>query len=224
MSLNHFGMGEYPYKTILQTEPSESVCYNLKTKGYTAHAIHNNTGVFYDRNLVFSNLGFDTFTSLEYMQDVEYTLAGWAKDNVLLGCINDCLDSTEGSDVVYTITVQSHGKYPSKYEDMLPIDAVGFSEDEDTNSEFRYYINQLYEVDRFIGELIASLEARDERTVVIMYGDHLPSFDIEAEDLEGGDLFATEYVIWDNFGLEKRGRQHHGISDIGKGHGAYRIQ
>ncbi len=204
MSLNDFGMGEYPYKTILQTEPSESVCYNLKNRGYTTHAIHNNTGVFYDRNLVFSNLGFDTFTSLEYMQDVEYTSAGWAKDNVLLGCINDCLDSSEGSDVVYTITVQSHGKYPSDYQDELPIDAVGFSDDEDTNKEFRYYINQLYEVDQFIGELIASLEARNERTVVVMYGDHLPSFDISPEDLEGGDLFATEYVIWNNFGLEKQ--------------------
>ncbi len=204
MSLDHFGMGEYPYKTVLQTEACESICYNLKNKGYTNHAIHNNTAVFYDRNLVFSNMGFDTFTSIEYMQDVEYTSTGWAKDSVLLGSITDCLDSTKGSDLVYTITVQSHGRYPAEYKDELPIEVTGFSEDEDINSEFRYYINQLYEVDQFLGELLETLKSRDERTVVVMYGDHLPSFEISPEDLEGGDLFRTEYVIWDNFGLEKQ--------------------
>lgn len=203
MSLDHFGMGEYPYKTVLQTEPSESICYDLKSNGYFNHAIHNNTAVFYDRNLVFSNLGFDTFTSIEYMQDVEFTSTGWAKDNVLLGCINDCLDSTDGSDMIYTITVQSHGRYPAEYEDELSVDVTGFSEDEAINSEFKYYVNQLKEVDAFLGELLESLKARDEHTVVVMYGDHLPSFDIYPEDLEGGDLFQTEYVIWDNFSLHK---------------------
>ncbi len=204
MSLEHFGMGEYPYKTVLQSSACESICYNLKNHGYKTHAIHNNTAIFYDRDKVFANLGFDTFTALEHMQDVEYTIGGWAKDSVLLGCINDCLDSSEGSDVIYTITVQGHGKYPSGYEDDLPITVEGFSDDEETNSEFKYYINQLYEVDKFIGELLQSLQSRGERTVVVMYGDHLPSFEISADDLEGGDLFQTEYVIWDNFGLEKQ--------------------
>lgn len=203
MSLQHFGIGEYPYQTVLQTKAGESICYDFAKRGYTAHAIHNNTATFYDRNLVFTNLGFNTFTSLEYMQDVEYTDIGWAKDKVLVGCINDCLDSTDGSDVVYTITVQSHGKYPSTYSEDFEISVEGFSNNEKTNREFCYYINQLHEVDEFIGELLQSLEQRDEKTVVVMYGDHLPSFDISAEKLEGGDLFQTEYVIWDNFGLKQ---------------------
>ncbi|MBO5746469.1 MAG: sulfatase-like hydrolase/transferase [Clostridia bacterium] len=203
MSLEHFGMGEYPYKTILQTDAAESICYNLKNHGYTSHAIHNNTAVFYDRNIVFSNLGFNTFTSLEYMQDVDYTVKGWAKDNVLIGCINDCLNSTDGSDMVYTVTVQAHGKYPSDYEGELPISVTGFSENDAIRREFEYYVNQLHEVDRFVADLLTSLQERGERTVVVMYGDHLPSFEINAEDLEGGNLFATEYVIWDNFGLHK---------------------
>lgn len=204
MSLEHFGMGEYPYKTVLQKNPSESICYNLKNHGYTTHAIHNNTATFYDRNVVFSNLGFDTFTSIEYMQNPEYTLTGWAKDNVLVKSITDCLDSSESSDLVYTITVQGHGKYSSEYVDEMPILAEGFSEDEDVAKEFTYYINQLYEVDKFIGDLLTQLESRDERTIVVMFGDHLPSFDIKPEDLDGGDLFRTEYVIWDNFGLNNQ--------------------
>ena len=203
LSLEYFGVGEYPYKTILKKHPSESICRNLAERGYKSHAIHNNTGVFYDRNIVFGNLGFDTFTSMEYMHDLEFTETGWAKDGVLIDCITDCLDSSEGSDLVYTITVQSHGKYPSEYSTQTKIEISGI-EDDITRNSFEYYVNQLNEVDSVIGRLLEELEKRDEKTVVVMFGDHLPSFDISEQDLQSDDLFQTEYVIWDNFGMEKR--------------------
>ncbi len=203
LSLEYFGVGEYPYKTILQQTSCESICYNLKGRGYKSHAIHNNNAVFYDRNIVFSNLGFDTFTSMEYMNDIELTETGWVKDAVLIPSIKNALDSTTGKDLVYTITVQSHGKYPSDYEGELPITVEGFKDLQDKKA-FEYYVNELHNVDAFIGDLIAELEARDERTMVIMFGDHLPSFDISQEELTNNDLFQTEYVIWDNFGLKKQ--------------------
>lgn len=205
LSLEYFGVGEYPYKTILQQTACESICYNLKGRGYKSHAIHNNNAVFYDRNIVFSNLGFDTFTSMEYMNDIELTETGWVKDAVLIPSIKNALDSTTGKDLVYTITVQSHGKYPSDYEGELPITVEGFKDLQDKKA-FEYYVNELHNVDAFIGNLIAELEARDERTMVIMFGDHLPSFDISQEELTNNDLFQTEYVIWDNFGLKKQDR------------------
>lgn len=205
MSLEYFGVGEYPYKTILQKTTCESICFNLAKHGYSSHAIHNNDATFYDRNKVFENLGFDTFTSIEYMQNVEYTSNGWAKDDVLLDCILNALDSTESSDLVYTISVQSHGKYPWDYTEELPITVTGF-EDEKVNRAFQYYVNQLHEVDAIVGDILDTLMTRDEKTIVVMFGDHLPSFDITEADLMNGDLFQTEYVIWDNFGLEQADR------------------
>lgn len=202
MSLEYFGMGEYPYKTVLRRMPVESVCYNLSANGYTNHVIHNNNATFYDRNEVFTNLGFNTFTSIEYMQNVQFTINGWAKDDVLEGCIIDALDSTDGADCVYTISVQPHGKYPSDYTEKMKISVSGI-QDEVLRKEFEYYVNQLYEVDVFVGKLLKTLEERDEDTIVVMYGDHLPSFTITEDDLDNGDLFQTEYVIWDNMGLER---------------------
>lgn len=203
MSLDFFGVGEYPYKTVMQTKPSESICNDLAEAGYTSHAIHNNTAVFYDRNIVFSNLGFNTFTSMEYMNGLEYTPTGWAKDDVLIGCITDALDSSEGADFVYTITVQSHGKYPDNILNENDITVDGFEDNESEKNAFQYYVNQLKEVDKFIGDLTASLNEREEGSVVVFYGDHLPSFSIEQQDLNNNDLFQTEYVIWDNIGLSK---------------------
>ena len=115
MSLHYFGPGEYPYKSILKETTCESVPYVLKNLGYSTHAVHNNEANFYGRRSVFPNLGFDTFTSEEYMADENLqNPLGWVKDSVLTDEIIKCLDSTDSPDYVYTISVQGHGDYPSE--------------------------------------------------------------------------------------------------------------
>lgn len=198
MSLQWFGAGEYPYETVLQTKTCETIAYNLKNRGYTAHAVHNYKGNFYDRNDVFSRLGFDTFTSLEYMNEVEYNAIGWAKDKVLINCISDCLSSTEGADFVYCITVQGHGRYPTEAteEDEPAILLTDYPEEADPNS-FTYFANQLHETDAFIGALLSTVKAMNEETFIVLFGDHLPNIGLEVEWLtDGYTLYDTEYVIW----------------------------
>lgn len=179
MNLDFFGPGEYPYKTILKKTVCESTAYDLKELGYATHAVHNNEATFYDRNTVFAQLGFDTFTPIEYMYDIERNPTGWCKDKILVGEILKTLDSTPEQDFIYTISVQGHGAYP----------------------DFEYYCSQIHEMDLFVRELLLKLNARPEPTVVVMYGDHLPGFDWEAEEMENGTLFETPYVIWNNMNL-----------------------
>ena len=57
------------------------------------------------RNNAYEKLGFDTFTSIEYMNGYEKNERGWVKDKVLTKYIKKALDSTDGSDLVYTISV-----------------------------------------------------------------------------------------------------------------------
>jgi phosphoglycerol transferase MdoB-like AlkP superfamily enzyme len=286
MNLDYFGAGEYPYKTILQTTTSESICYNLDELGYKSHAIHNNTGTFYDRKFVFQKLGFDSFSSIEYMDNVEYNPLGWAKDNVLTTEILKALKAKDTRDFIYTISVQPHGKYPSSVvdenqkikvivdpnkklntqpgivdgtanDDMWDVNTVvdnsinqnsgiesssstkGDTEEDttenvvtNTNSEepqkdetnnesnensqevinldgsyenqFDYYVNQLSETDKFVGELVKELSTYEEPTIVVFYGDHLPALSFENEDLENNNVFQTEYVMYSNFEMENK--------------------
>ena len=60
------------------------------------------------------------------------------------------------------------------------------------------------QMDTFIGELVATLSIRKEKTVLVLYGDHLPALGLESRDMKSGNLYRTRYVIWDNFGLEKQ--------------------
>lgn len=209
MRLSDFGTGEYPYTTILQSETCETVAYDLKNLGYAAHAIHNNTGTFYNRNLVLPMLGFDTFTSLEYMQEVTRNPLDWCRDTVLTQCILDALASTETEDLVFTVSVQGHGKYPTAApETPYAIQMEGIADDEGKENAFEYYINQLHEMDQFIGELLVALENYPEPVVLVIYGDHLPALDIEESDMRMQSLLHTEYVMWSNDGsLEKEDRE-----------------
>ncbi len=200
MNLDDFGPGEYPFKTKLVKETCESICYNLKEYGYKCHVVHNNTAFFYGRNKVFANLGYDTFVSIENMYVDEFTSVGWAKDKYLVDEIKQVLESTSGQDFVYGISVQGHGSYPTNYDYDYPI-TIKADEDEDRINQLQYYAWQLNEMDKFISDLIDEVNKLNEETIIVFYGDHLPSLEITTADLENKDIYQTEYVIWSNFDI-----------------------
>lgn len=199
MNLGDFGTGEYPYSTILKSETCETIAYDLRNMGYTAHAIHNHIATFYERNQVYAMLGFDTFTSLEYMTNYTTNSLGWCRDKVLTGCILDALRSGEERDLVFAVSVQGHGKYSSNPpQTPYPITSTGLEDNPSLKNEFEYYINQLHETDEFLGELLDALREYPEPVVLVIYGDHLPALAFDADDLRAGTMLATEYVIWTN--------------------------
>lgn len=206
ISVRFFGPGEYPYKSVLKEETVEGIPYDLKNMGYSTHAIHNHRGAFYGRNEVFKNMGFDTFTSLEYMINVEKTKKNWAKDNILIDNIVAAMDSTEGHDYIYTISVQGHGKYPEEETLTNPpikITSAPADFEEEVVWQYEYYVNQIYEMDQFVKDLTDTLAEYDEDVILVMYGDHLPALEVYEEHIVTGDMYMTQYIIWDNFGMEK---------------------
>lgn len=203
MSMRFFGPGEYPYKTYAKFNQMESAATALKALGYGAEALHNNGGNFYSRAQVFNKMGFDHYTSKEFMNILQTTPKGWATDDILVPNIMESMDTTEGQDFVFTISVEGHGEYPTEKVLEDPEIIVSGVEDEGERNAWEYYVNLVHEMDKFAGELIEAIEARNEPTVVVFYGDHLPTMNLEAKDLKSKYLYNTNYVIWDNIGLEK---------------------
>lgn len=203
MNLDFFGPGEYPYKTLLKDTTCESMAYILKNLGYSATAMHNNDGTFYNRNNVFANLGFDRYVSIEYMANAPVNELNWARDRVLVGQIMQTLACTKERDYIYAISVQGHGAYPEG--ELLPETTIDINLPEELSGyyyQYLYYVHQLREMDNFLKELILNLSACQEKVVLVLYGDHLPSLGLKAELLTNQNSFQTEYVIWSNFGLK----------------------
>lgn len=205
MSMQYFGTGEYPYKTILKKTDCESIASDLSKIGYGTHVVHNNGGNFYSRANAFSMMGFDSFTSKELMDIKEYTpLGSWPTDDILIGETIKALDATEDMpDFVYTITVSGHGDYPKEKVLEQPEILVSGAADEASNNQWEYYVNMLREMDKFIGNLTDALNERNENTIVVLFGDHLPTLGLQEGDMATGDLFKTRYATWNNFGLAK---------------------
>lgn len=206
MSMQYFGTGEYPYKTILKKTDCESTAADLASIGYGTHAVHNNGGNFYSRVNAFSMMGFDTFTSKELMNIQTYTPNGsWATDDILVDETIKTLDSTPNQpDFTYTITVGTHGDYPKEQVIENPKYTANGAFDEETRNQWTYYINQLNEVDTFMADLIDKVSKRDENTVIVFFGDHLPTMGLQNSDMRSGDIYKTKYVTWNNMGLEKQ--------------------
>ena len=219
MNLDHFGLGEFPYTTILKDRTCETIAANLNTLGYTSHALHNHTATFYGRNTVYPNLGFNTFTPLEMMTDVERNILTFCTDDVLVHEIESALDSTEGQDFVFAVSVEGHGGYPDYnldwYYDEDDIDVICHDAKDDSKSEaaynqYRFYAKLIEQMDQTVGEICQLMESRGEPYVLVFYGDHLPALPITAEQLDNGNIYQTEYVIKSNIPLNGS----EGVSDI----------
>lgn len=201
MSTEFFGVGEFPYNTICAESPVPSLAYTLKDLGYSSNSLHNHDGKFYSRYKVYKNLGFDSFTPIESMSVPERTPFGWAKDNVLIDEICNILTTTDSPDLIFGISVQGHGTYPNNpLEDKVISITSGY--DKENKNSLEYYVNQIYEMDIFIGDLIEAVNSLDEPSVILFYGDHFPALGISSDEISGANLKETPYLIWDNMGLD----------------------
>ena len=201
-NMDLFGAGETPYNTIIQESVCETIAHTLRDRGYASTALHNNTGTFFSRSQVYANLGYDRFDSLEYMPDAEYNAAGWARDQVLTGEILRALKTTDERDLIFAISVESHGKYGETYtpaEDDIEVIAAP---EEIFLAPFQNYVNVIPSVDRFLDEILRALDSYPEPVAAVIYGDHLPGLGLTADMLTTGDLYASQYVIWNNYGAE----------------------
>lgn len=203
ISAKFFGPGEYPYKGKLRNQTLESMAYVTKSHGYENSALHNHRALFYNRNEVYANLGFDSYTSVEYMNEIEKTPKNWCKDKVLIDEIMEIMKSSKSRDFMHVVSVEGHGKYPDEQVFKNPYTTVT-ADNESTKWKYEYYFNIMHEMDEFIKDLTEELEKNGEPTIMIIYGDHIPALDVKESNYENGDLYQTDYVIWDNMGLEKK--------------------
>lgn len=207
MSMQFFGPGEYPQKTILKKVSScESFASDLSKLGYSSHVVHDNGANFYSRKNAFSKMGFNTFTSKEMLDITDYNpIKTWPLDDILIDSTKEAMDSTAGPDFTYTITVATHGNYPDyKVFDDPAVKVTAKGKDQALNYKWEYYVNMLHTEDTWIRNYCNMLNQRKEPTLVLMFGDHIPTMGLENKDMKTNDIFKTKYITWNNFGMKKQ--------------------
>lgn len=201
--------GEIPYITIVNNKQVNSIATYMNNIGYKTHAVHDFEGNFYNRNKGLENLGFNTFTSYEYMNGIEKNPTGWPKDKVLTQYINEAMDSTKEKDLVCTVSVQAHSRYPSDRNDSSWPCKITKSEGitERQKKEIEYYAEQVREMDQFIADLNKSVEQRKketgEDTLIVYYTDHMPRISYLFDGDEIMPRYRAPYTFYATYDLEK---------------------
>ena len=89
---------------------------------------------------------------------------------------------------------------------MEPVVTAEGAKSERERRIFEYYLSQLVETDRFVGDLVEAFENCGEKTIIVFFGDHLPGLSLTEDDLTTGDMYKTPYVIWANYELDGESR------------------
>ncbi len=203
--------GSIPYQQYI-LDASPSLAQLLKDKGYETLAFHPGEIDSWQRNTAYPLLGFDNFKCEDDMDVEKLYLHGYVSD---YSDFDQIIWEFENRDsdkplFMFNVTIQSHGSYTdeSYQSTVYPTDCPG------VYPKAEQYLSLVRETDEAFKKLVEYFSRQEEDTIIIMFGDHLPSIETEflnkAWGLEGEGMtmeeymrkFRTPYVIWANFPLD----------------------
>lgn len=205
-SMGNMGGGVYPY-VLYDLEGVDNLASYFRGLGYGTHAIHPAEAANWRRDRIYEQLGFDTFDDITTMEDAD-AFRDLVTDRATYERVLEKIDEGEGPQFVFDVTIQNHGGYDTG---LVPAaDAVHLESDEVENPEVDEFLAAIRRSDEDLRWLVEELNARDEPTIVVFFGDHQPGFadwlfeetfgkPVEEADLEEAQArYRTPYFIWAN--------------------------
>ena len=195
---------------------TDSYVWYLKNQGYQTVGSHPGFGWFYNRQNVNPYLGFDEywFTENHYGELVDPNYAIYDSDHILVTELLSQLEdrAKNGPVLSFSVSYQNHGPYadtPIEGHEYLTPAATGMP-DVSCNIWNNYLRGISDTIDAML-QLRDGLEASDEPTVLVLFGDHKPwggngnsaytdlGADFDLSTYEGfHSYYSTPYIIWAN--------------------------
>lgn len=177
IAMRYFPEVEYPYFQ-LTAKPGESLATVFGAHGYRTLAVHPHARAFWNRAAAFANLGFDAFDAIEEFGKAERQ-GYYVSDDAFVDHILERLGPPSATPTfLFAISMENHGPYANfPNADVARRDArrVPGGLSVEAASNLRGYLYHLDNADRTLARLADALMARPRRTLLLFYGDHLPS-------------------------------------------------
>ena len=165
--------GAIPFDHYLK-RPTPSLAWILQEQGYRTVAIHPFYDWFWNRNVVYPNLGFNEYLSIKDFDEARKK-GFYISDEALVDKIIETIDSSEGPYFIHAVSMENHGPYfEGRYEDNAV--KVASSMPEWLQNELESYLTGLTDADAQLARLLIYLESRKEPVICLFFGDHQPSF------------------------------------------------
>ena len=214
MSMRLLGKGVTPYRHSLKKR-TNSLATELHKHGYRSTAMHVASLGFYNYREAYQNLGFDEWKTLWKEPGVEMHIAGRMPSDQAL--VNDIIQTSEQHKPYFIFAFPNSTHHPWNYSgyESSSLDIVGdYSERQ--RKALKVYVNALNAADQAIDSLISHFSKEQEKTAILILGDHLPAMHkidnanniFPQADLDPIDkvqvLHQLNAVLWTNYGAEKK--------------------
>ncbi|MFZ2237174.1 MAG: LTA synthase family protein [Dokdonella sp.] len=201
--LSSLGGIQYPWLELDHAR-FPSLASILARNGYTTTAIHPNGAAFWNRNRVFPELGFQRFIDVAAFKK-EDIVGLFTSDAALTDYMIAELKDDGPPQFLFAITMENHGPFdwrPNLDAERLAALPMPPQLDDGGRLWFGNYLYLLDDADHELGRLAEALKQRKRRTLLLFFGDHLPSihtvynqlgFDDGKTELEQ----PTEWLLFD---------------------------
>lgn len=199
LALAFFPGVQYPYFEIAD-RPIPGIVRTLSRQGYQTTAIHPNSGVFWNRNQAYQQIGFDRFIDDKAFSkdDIVGLFTG---DAALTDHVLAQLDQDGPPQLIFAVTMENHGPFdwrPGLDAERLAAMRTPAGLDEGGEYWMRNYLYLLGDADHELGRLADALQKRKRRTLLLFYGDHLPALPPVYQQIgfADGKAAKTQPVPW----------------------------
>lgn len=192
-----------------------SLASEYKSAGYSTLAMHPYRGTNYRRNIVYPQIGFDTYYARIDFPHPEYIRRYISDQSLVERIIEEYEKNQETGQPLfsYNVTVQNHGDYLKSNTKNLDLSIEILTPGIDT-SRTQMHTNLMKASDEAFENLVQYFSGQDEPTVIVMFGDHQANLgDSTYEYLLGDEetLTAEElmekykvpFVAWANYDIEE---------------------
>lgn len=208
--------GSVAYQQFVKGE-TPSLADHLEKLGYTTLAIHPYYPTGWNRQEVYEEFGFDEMLFLESFENPE-KIREYVSDQSAFAKIMEEYEKREDERplFVFEVTMQNHGGYSKEYPGFEPtIKLTQITDQTDQVRATEKYLTLIRKSDEAFGELLDYFSGQQEKTVILMFGDHQPADDIadpilklngidrEASLEEYQKGYVVPFVIWANYEIEE---------------------
>lgn len=204
--------GAIPYQQYMGRK-LPSLAWTLKDNGYSTSAIHTYHKYFWNREQAYDSLGFDEFIGLEDLEQPKMFGSLYVDDEVINEQILETLEVQENPAFIYAVTMQNHGLYNDQRYGSEQLKVTDEYTDI-TNQSLNNLATGIVHSDDVLKRLYDDIEALNEPTLVVFFGDHLPSMtDVYIETGFVADFYnqtleetlkmkETPLSVWNNYGKD----------------------
>lgn len=209
--------GSIPYQQHIKGETPNLTSY-FKSLGYETEAVHPYYASGWFRDHIYPWFSFDEDTFIEdfyplYSFDL---LRGYVSDDTLFDYIIDQYEKNDKKEdaprFTFAVTMQNHGSYDKEYDNFKPDVTVNGIEE---YKRISAYLSLIRKTDEYFGNLVEYFRNYDEKTVIVMFGDHQPNdnvvstlmgnagVDNSAAALDAANRYITPYILWANYDINE---------------------